>query len=120
LASVLEIPPIDSAETAVKMAVAARLNVELAMKALSGFYLFLSFLPGLLTLGAFGKMTSSGGFYCVILSIILSPCLTVLGLIFSMFSKPPRSYMFWVGTVVSALPGIYLLFAIFNASQISD
>ena len=81
------------------------------MQATSYLYLLLSFAPGVCVLAGQGPMTGKG-IMAVVAAIILSPLLTLVGLLLARFAKPPHSTVCWFGTVLSALPGLYLLVAI--------
>jgi hypothetical protein len=82
------------------------------MKIVSYIYLCLSFIPGICLLGA-QLETSWDILPGIFLAIILSPSLTLVGLILGVINaiyKRPNLRMFWIGAGISAWPiALFLL-----------
>jgi len=61
---------------------------------------------------------SARGIETLLVAMILSPLLTIIGIVVASRSKPPNSTICWCGTVISALPGLYLFIAIRYGQEI--
>jgi hypothetical protein len=76
------------------------------------FFLILSFTPALFLSKSFGPMTGPG-IMAVIIAIGTSVMFTVIGVIAAaLIETKMLSRIFWIGTIISALPGLYLWAAI--------